>query len=247
MVLQKVVIVGATSAIAYEAAKCMAARGAELFLVGRNPAKLETVAADLQVRGAQRVETFVLDVNDVARHQEMFDAAVAAFGWLDGLLIAHGTLGDQRKCELSVEETLREFQTNALSVIALLTLVANYFEQRGRGCIAVLSSVAGDRGRPSNYVYGATKGAVSIFLQGLRARLAKHGVAVVTIKPGLVDTPMTAHLRKGLLFSSARRVGRGVYRAMQQGRPVAYLPGYWRLVMLIIRLIPERVFQRLSL
>jgi decaprenylphospho-beta-D-erythro-pentofuranosid-2-ulose 2-reductase len=245
--LEKIVIVGATSAIAYEAAKHFAAQGAELFLVARTAEKLETVAADLKVRGARRSETFLLDVTDYARQREMFDAALAALGRIDGLLIAHGTLSDQRKCELSVEETLKEFQTNALSVIALLTLAANYFEQRGSGCLAVLSSVAGDRGRPSNYVYGAAKGAVSIFLQGLRARLAKRGVAVVTIKPGMVDTPMTAHLKKGLLFSAASKVGLGVYKAMQRRRSVVYLPGYWRLIMWIIRAIPEGIFQRLSL
>jgi decaprenylphospho-beta-D-erythro-pentofuranosid-2-ulose 2-reductase len=245
--LQKILIVGATSAIAYEAAKLFAAEGAELFLTGRSQEKLEAVAADLRVRGARHVECFLLDVNDHELQAEVFDSALASAGWLDALLIAHGTLGDQYKAEMSVEEAVSQFQTNAVSVIALLTMAAIYFEQRGRGCIAVLSSVAGDRGRASNYVYGAAKGAVSIFLQGLRARLAKEGVAVVTIKPGMVDTPMTAHMKKGLLFSSASRVGRGVYRAMHQGRAVVYLPGYWRLIMLIIRAIPEKIFQRLPL
>src|SRR5579884_3861880 len=130
----KVVIVGATSAIAYEAAKAFAAAGDELLLVGRSEEKLDAVAGDLKVRGARRVETFLLDLNDFERHEELLNAATILFGEIDMLLVAHGTLGDQRKCELSVAETLRELNTNALSVIALLTLAANYFEQRGRGC-----------------------------------------------------------------------------------------------------------------
>src|SRR5436305_5014670 len=245
--MTKVLIVGATSAIAYETAKCFAQDGAELFLVGRNAEKLTTIADDLKVRGAKRVETFLLDLNDLDRHQELLDAVISTFGVLDMLLIAHGTLGNQQRCEQSVTETLKEFTSNCTSVISLLTISANYFEQQKRGCIAVISSVAGDRGRPSNYVYGTTKAAVSTFLQGLRSRLYKSGVSVVTIKPGLVDSPMTASLRKGPLFSSPQRVGRGVYQAMKKGKAVVYLPGYWRVIMFIVRNVPEGVFKRLSL
>jgi decaprenylphospho-beta-D-erythro-pentofuranosid-2-ulose 2-reductase len=245
--MTKVLIVGATSAIAYETAKCFAQDGAELFLVGRDAEKLTTIANDLKVRGAKRVETFLLDLNHLDRHQEMLDAAISAFGVLDMLLIAHGTLGNQQRCEQSVAETLKEFTSNCTSVISLLTISANYFEQQKRGCIAVISSVAGDRGRPSNYVYGTTKAAVSTFLQGLRSRLYKSGISVVTIKPGLVDSPMTAALKKGPMFSSPQRVGRGVYQAMKKGKAVVYLPGYWRGIMFVVRSIPEGVFKRLSL
>jgi short-subunit dehydrogenase len=132
-------------------------------------------------------------------------------------------------------------------VISLLTLLANYFEHQKRGCIAVISSVAGDRGRQSNYVYGAAKGAVTIFLQGLRNRLASKGVAVVTIKPGMVDTPMTAHMRKSRLFASAETVGQGIYQAMVKRRDVVYMPGYWRYIMWIIKSIPESRFKNLRI
>jgi short-subunit dehydrogenase len=243
----KVLVVGATSAIAYEAAKCFAQDGAKLFLVGRNAEKLTAIANDLKVRGARGVETFLLDLNDLDRHQETLDAAISTFGVLDMLLIAHGTLGNQQLCERSVTETLKEFTSNCTSVISLLTISANYFEQQKRGCIAVISSVAGDRGRPSNYVYGTTKAAVSTFLQGLRSRLYKSGVSVVTVKPGLVDSPMTVALKKGPLFSSPQRVGRGVYQAMKRGKAVVYLPGYWRGIMFVVRSIPEGLFKRLSL
>ena len=243
----KIMIIGATSAIAHETAKRFAKDGAECFLVARNADKLQAIADDLKVRGAQRVETFQLDVNELEQHQAMFDQALEQLGSLDMLLIAHGTLGDQRKCELSVEETMKELTTNFTSVVSLLTLSANYFEQQQRGCIAVISSVAGDRGRKSNYVYGTAKGAVNIFLQGLRNRLAKCGVTVLTVKPGFVDTPMTAHLRKGLLFAQPAAVGRGVYEAMKQGKDVVYLPWFWGGIMVVIKSIPERVFKRLSL
>ena len=243
----RVMIIGATSAIAHETAKWYAQEGAELFLVARSAAKLDDIGNDLKVRGAKRIETFVLDVNDLERHEEMLDTAIAALNGIDAVLIAHGTLGDQQKCQQSVSETLKEFQTNCLSVISLLTLLANYFEQQRRGCIAVISSVAGDRGRQSNYVYGSSKAAVSAFLQGLRGRLARSGVAVVTIKPGFVDTPMTAHVKKGLLFASAHTVGEGTYKAMKARKEVVYLPGFWRYIMFIVKSIPEPIFKKLSI
>src|SRR5689334_10786410 len=243
----KIVIIGASSAIAHEAAKLFARDGAELFLAGRSETKLTTIAEDLRVRGAGRVETSLLDLSDLERHQELFEQALTTLGSIDMLLIAHGTLGDQRKCELSVTETLKELNNNATSVISLLTIAANYFEQQRRGCIAVISSVAGDRGRKSNYVYGTAKAAVSTFLQGLRNRLSSAGVAVVTIKPGYVATPMTAHMKKGLLTASPQVVGLGIYDAMKKGKDIVYLPWFWRPIMLIIKSIPEKTFKRLSL
>ncbi len=243
----KILIVGATSAIAHETAKFFARDGAELFLVGRSFEKLTAVRDDLKVRGAKRTEMLVLDLTDLDRHQELVDTAIGTLGGLDAVLIAHGTLGDQYKCQQSVAETLKEFTTNCTSVISLLTILANYFEQQKHGCVAVLSSVAGDRGRKSNYVYGAAKGALSIFLQGLRNRLSQAGVSVVTVKPGFVDTPMTASVKKGLLFASPRKVGQGIYKAMKKGKEVVYLPWFWRPIMLVVRSIPEPVFKRLSL
>jgi short-subunit dehydrogenase len=243
----KIAIIGATSAIAHEAARCFASDGAELFLVARSEEKLKAVSDDLVVHGAKQVETFLLDLSDLSRHQELFDKAVITLNGLDMLLIAHGTLGNQRKSEMSVEETLKELTTNFTSVVSLLTIAGNYFEQQKRGCIAVISSVAGDRGRQSNYVYGTAKGGVSVFLQGLRNRLAKSGVKVVTIKPGFVDTPMTAAVKKGPLFAKPAVVGRGVYEAMKQGKDVVYLPFFWRPIMLIVKSIPESIFKRLSM
>ena len=244
---RNVLIIGATSAIAHETAKHFALEGANLFLVARNEERVAALANDLKARGAGRVETYIQDVSDLSRHQELLDAAINTLDSVDMLLIAHGTLGDQRKCELSVEETMKELNNNALSVISLLTLAANYFEQRKQGCIAVISSVAGDRGRSSNYVYGTAKAALNAFLSGLRNRLSKAGVAVLTIKPGTVDTPMTAHMKKGLLFAKPGPVGKSIYQAMVKGKDVLYVPGYWSVIMFVIRSIPESVFKRLNL
>jgi short-subunit dehydrogenase len=162
-------------------------------------------------------------------------------------LIAHGTLPDQKACEASVELLQQEIDNNGLSVVALCTRLANLMEPRGQGTIAVISSVAGDRGRQSNYVYGAAKGMVTRFLQGLRNRLARKGVQVLTIKPGFVDTPMTAAFPKGLLWAKPESVAQGIVAAVDRKKDVVYLPGFWCLIMMIIRHIPEFIFKKLSL
>lgn len=245
--MNRLLIVGATSAIAEAAARVFAARGDAIYLVGRNARQLESIAADLMVRGAARVGQGVMDANDQPSHAAMLRDANEFLGGLDRVLIAHGTLSDQAACQHSVEDTLREMNTNALSVIALLTPIANQLETQGHGGIAVISSVAGDRGRQSNYVYGAAKAMVTAFLSGLRQRLRKAGVSVTTIKPGFVDTPMTRDFPKGPLWATPERAARDIVRAMDRGRAVAYVPGFWFWIMLVIRHIPERVFVRLKL
>jgi short-subunit dehydrogenase len=242
-----VLIVGGTSAIAVETAKVFARDGAHLFLTGRNTAKLEAVAEDLRVRGAAMVTTARLDVADIASHRPVIESAIAALGGLDVVLVAHGTLPNQTRCQERVEDTLEALHVNLTATIALLTLLANQLESRRSGCLAVITSVAGDRGRQTNYIYGTAKGAVGIFLQGLRARLFRSNVAVVTIKPGFVDTPMTAAVRKNLLFADAARVGRGIHRAITRRKDIVYLPWFWRPIMGLIREIPERVYKRLHL
>mgnify|MGYP000936509635 FL=1 len=244
---KRILIIGATSAIAEAAARQWAARGDALFLVGRKRQKLDDIAADLKVRGAANAGVFEMDATDAAMHPSMLEAAVTALGGLDVALIAHGTLPDQKACEASVAMMLAEIDNNGLSVVALCTLLGNHFEAQGSGSIAVISSVAGDRGRQSNYVYGAAKGMVTRYLQGLRNRLAKKGVQVLTIKPGFVDTPMTAEFKKGALWAQPADVARGILAAIDKGRDEVYLPGFWRLIMLVIRHIPEFVFKKLSL
>jgi decaprenylphospho-beta-D-erythro-pentofuranosid-2-ulose 2-reductase len=241
----RVLIVGATSALATEVARRYAERGATLVITGRNPARLAAVGDDLRVRGAAEVVTQVLDLFDRAAHA---DAVKRAFeGDLDVALIAHGDLPDQRRCETDPREAARTLELNLVATVELLTLLAAEFEARRSGTIAVISSVAGDRGRQSNYVYGAAKAGVSVFLQGLRQRLHPAGVRVVTLKPGFVDTPMTAHLPRNPLASSARLAGGAIYRAIEARRDVAYIPWFWRPVMALIRAMPEALFKRLRL
>ncbi|MBA3532278.1 MAG: SDR family oxidoreductase [Ardenticatenales bacterium] len=245
--MKRVLIVGATSAMAHEAAKHFASDGDKLFLVGRSADKLQSIVDDLKVRGAAQVESALLDLTEMDRHAELLENAQRTLGGLDILLIAYGITPVHEEVERSVEKMLDTFTTNALSVIALLTVAAPLFEQQKQGTIAVISSVAGDRGRQSNYVYGAAKAALSTYLEGMRSRLYKSGVTVVTIKPGLVDTPMTAHLKKGPLFASAARAGEDIYKAIIKGKDTAYVPFFWMPIMTVIKLIPEAIFKRLNL
>ena len=245
--MKKIAILGATSAMAHETAKLMAGDGACLFLVARHQERLEAVAQDLRVRGAASVDTAVLDLNDVTEHQTLLKMILNTLGGIDILLIAYGTLGDQKACEGDYAKTLEELTTNFLSVVSFLTPLANYFESSGHGQIAVISSVAGDRGRQSNYVYGTAKGALNIFLQGLRNRLAPCGVTVTTIKPGFVDTPMTASLKKNFLFAKPEIVARAIYRGLQKEKDIIYVPGFWRWILLVIKLVPEKIFKHLKM
>ncbi len=246
--MKKVLIVGATSAIANACARLWAAQGAELFLVGRNTEQLQLIADDLRVRGAARVETHGLDLNHFDAHEGMLQACFALFGTLDVALVAHGTLPDQQACERDVALALQEFSSNGLSVIALLTRLANRFEVQGHGSLAVISSVAGDRGRPSNYLYGSAKAAVSAFCEGLRARLFKAGVHLLTIKPGFVRTPMTQGLKlPGLLLAEPEAVATDILRSIERRASVRYTPWFWWPIMQVIKSIPVLLFKRLSL
>lgn len=246
--MKNILIVGGSSAIAVACARRWVADGARVFLAGRQAVRLEAVAQDLRVRGAQSVEICVLDVNDHGQHAAMLEACRHALGAIDIALIAHGTLSDQAQCERDPEAALREFSTNATSTIMLLTRLATLFDAQKNGTIAVISSVAGDRGRPSNYVYGAAKAAVSTFCEGLRARLFKSGVRVLTIKPGFVDTPMTAgHALPGPLVATPERVAGDIVRAVARGKDSLYTPWFWSGIMLVIRTLPGFVFKRVSL
>lgn len=245
--MRNIVIVGASSAIAEASARIWAEQGNRLVLVGRNSENLAVMAADLKIRGAKLVEVYCTDLNDFSLHEAILQFAINSLGSIDLILIAHGTLPDQQLTQRSVELTMKELSTNALSTISLLTLVANIFESQKSGTIAVITSVAGDRGRQSNYIYGSAKAMVTTFLSGLRQRLAPQGIAVITIKPGFVDTPMTKEFKKGLLWAQPQQVAKSIVRACEKGSSVIYTPSFWALIMLIIKIIPERVFQKLKI
>ena len=248
--MKRIVIFGATSAIAQACARIWTARGYRIFLVGRNPAKLTAVLQDLDVRagGPGRIHAEAADLDVLAAHEALIARAEAAMGGIDVAVTPRAPRTDPSPSPNDAASALRGIQTNPLSVISLATLLARGFEARGAGELAVISSVAGDRGRQSNYVYGAAKGMVSLFLQGLRNRLFASGVHVLTIKPGFVDTPMTAHIKKGgPLWASPEQVAKGIVWAIDRRRDVAYLPGFWRPIMAVIRAVPESVFKRLHL
>jgi len=245
--MKRILIIGATSAIAEHCARIWAARGDALHLVARNEQHVQVIASDLKVRGASEVTTYCTDLNGTDKHEELLDSADDALKGIDIVLIAHGTLSNQKSCELSVKETLAEIQTNALSTIGLLTLIANRFEAKKSGSICVISSVAGDRGRASNYVYGSAKAMVTTFTSGLRQRLHKSNVSVVTVKPGFVDTPMTSEFKKGFLWAKPYAVSASIVKAIDKNKSELYAPAFWLVLIAVVKFIPEQIFRSISL
>ncbi len=244
---KNVLIIGATSAIAEATARLWAAEGAQFHLIARNSAKLALVSQDLETRGA-RVSAAELDVNQFDRHAPAIEAAFDALKHVDVVLIAHGDLPDQKLCERSEQAALAAVHTNAASVVSLMTLIANRMQQQGSGVIAVLGSVAGDRGRKSNYVYGSCKALVATFMEGLAGRLQAFGVRVLTIKPGFVDTPMTAQFKKGLLWAQPESIAAIIHARAASARSGSYYaPRFWWLIMAVIRCIPARILYRLNI
>ncbi len=245
--MKKIIILGATSGIALEVQRQLAHQGRELLLIARSPQRLAEIQADLSARGAQQVVTYSADLASVEQHAAIFEFARHTFADFDTVLLAYGSMHDQKDSEASVDALLGELNVNFVSATALLTLFAADFEQRRTGCLAAITSVAGDRGRRSNYVYGSAKGALSLFLQGLRSRLHPAGVSVITIKPGPVQTPMTDHLPNAARLAEPEQVAREIVRALERRSPdVLYAPRVWRYVMTAVRHIPETVFKRLS-
>lgn len=245
--MSNILILGATSAIAKHTTRLFAADEHSLYLVARNENKLSSMKQDMLVRGAKDVHYESLDLADDKHHADLLKRATETMGSIDTVLIAYGTLGIQKHSEENFANTLKELQINCLSVISLLTLLANQLELQKSGTIAVISSPSGDRGRQSNYIYGTAKGALTIFLQGLRNRLSKSKVHVLTIKPGFVDTPMTKDFKKGFLWVSPKVISKGIYTTIKKKREVTYLPFFWRYIMIIIKSIPEKIFKHLSL
>jgi decaprenylphospho-beta-D-erythro-pentofuranosid-2-ulose 2-reductase len=246
-VASRVAIFGATSAIAQAVARRLAERGDAFILIARDGQRLDAVAADLEVRGASGVHSLVADLTDASRHAELVAQCWAAHGGIDVALIAHGYLGSQRMAESSPAELAAILDANFVSAASLAMRLAESFAQQRSGTLAAIASVAGDRGRQSNYAYGAAKGGLAIFLDGLRHRLAPQGVKVVTIKPGFVDTPMTRDFPKGPLWATPEAVAGGIVRAIDRGASVAYVPGFWRAIMLVIRSLPEWILFRTRL
>lgn len=245
--MKKILIIGANSAIAEHYARLEAAHGSKLALTGRSGSKLAALCQDLTVRGSVGVHPIVMDANSFDDHSRMFEVAHMFLGNVDVILIAHGVLPDQDACLAESHLLQTVFETNATSTILLMSLGAAMLRKQGHGTIAVISSVAGDRGRGSNFVYGSAKSAVSSFASGLGQLLAREGINVVTIKPGFVETPMTEAFRKGPLWSKPDYVAKKIQRAIDIQRNVAYVPWFWWPIMRVITHIPESIFRRIRL
>ena len=245
--MSKILIAGATSAIAKAAARLWAGKGHSLYLLARNQQQLDKLGNDLKLRGATAIHTALFDCADTDAHKNIINTARDSMNGIDIALVAVGTLGNQEKCNEDFNATLAQLQTDAIGVMSILTHLANIMQAQQHGTMAVISSVAGDRGRQSNYCYGTAKGAVSIFSQGLRHRLARHGVHVLTVKPGFVDTPMTEAFSKGPLWAQPETIAHYIDNGINKKKNVVYAPWFWRYIMLVIRLIPESIFKKTSL
>jgi decaprenylphospho-beta-D-erythro-pentofuranosid-2-ulose 2-reductase len=244
---QKIVILGAASAIAEAAARIWASRGARLVLVGRDGERLAAIAADLVTRGAAQAVPLTLDCAR-ADARARIDEMVETLGGLDVLLLAYGALGDQAELERDPLAAAELIATNFTSAVGWCLAATAVLERQRKGALVVIGSVAGDRGRKSNFIYGATKGGLARLVEGIAHKLAPTGARAVIVKPGFVDTPMTAHIaRKGLLWAKPAQVAAVVVAAADKGGPVVYAPWFWRPIMLIIRHLPTAVFDKLNI
>lgn len=243
-----VVVLGATSAIARSIAEHLGQRGFELILAGRDRDEIETLARDLGLRCGVKVTARPFDALAFETHRDFFDGCrVASEDTLFGVVLCFGYLGDQARALEDFREARQILDTNFLAAVSALNVSAKLLEEKGEGFLCALSSVAGDRGRRSNYFYGAAKAGLTAYLQGLRNRLSASGVRVITIKPGFVDTQMTFGRPGMFLVASPEAAARRIVAAIEGGRDVSYVPGFWRPVMLAIRAIPEKVFKRMKL
>jgi decaprenylphospho-beta-D-erythro-pentofuranosid-2-ulose 2-reductase len=244
----KIIVLGALSEIAEAACRELVSRDASFLLVGRNAVNLTAVADHLRVLGAASVQSEAADLAALDP-----EAALARWdqmlGGVDAIILAYGQLGDQQHLAQNMDATRALIDVNYGSAAGWCLSAANLFENRDHGALVVIGSVAGDRGRQSNFIYGSTKAALAALMAGLAHRLAPTGARAVLIKPGQVATAMTAHMeRKGLLWSTPAVVGKAVARAVRQPtRAVVYTPSYWRWIMLVIKSVPNLIFHRTKL
>lgn len=241
-------IAGATSAIAQAWARVKAQQGAGFYLVGRDMEKLQAVKNDLLARGAREVQLHTADLAVPQDYDQLVAQLYAHWPQVDIALFAQGSMPEQRSLEKNVADVRAMFELNAMSYLQPATLIGERMAAAGHGSVLLISSPAGDRGRQSNYFYGASKAAVTVFAGGLRNHLAKNGVQVMTIKPGFVDTPMTAAMDKsGPLWATTQQIAACIEKGLAKKKDVIYAPWFWQYIMLVIRHIPEFIFKKLSL
>lgn len=244
--MKRILILGATSPIARALALLFAYDGARLYLAARDPNEARRVADDVGVRAGVAAVSGTFDAEDFASHDEFIRHAATELGGLDGVVVCFGTLGDEEAAQTDPSAAIATINQNFTGAVSLLTLTARHLEQQRSGFIIVFGSVAGERGRARNYVYGSVKGALAIFAQGLRGRLARSDVHVMTVKLGTVDTRMTWGREGATLTIPPARAADLIYAAYRKRREVVYVPWFWRFIMAAIRLIPERQFKRVT-
>lgn len=245
---QNILIIGASSAIAEDLAREFIKRESKqcrFALIARSSTKLEKVRADLIVRGAEITYTKAIDFNKFEEHETILTEAYKSLGTFDLVVLAHGSLTDQAKSNDSAAYTIEELNTNLVSFASFLTIIPQLMSKQKSGTIAIFSSVAGDRSRSALYTYGAAKSALDALSQGLRQRLFKQGIHVLNIKPGPIDTPMTASMARNLPFASTSVVAKDVYDAIKQGKDEIYTPWFWRYIMLLVKLVPNFLYKRI--
>jgi NAD(P)-dependent dehydrogenase (short-subunit alcohol dehydrogenase family) len=247
----RILILGATSAMAEATARLYAAEGASIALAGRDPARLATIAADLSARGARSTPILARDLAEMDGIEAAFDGVIADLGGIDHVLLFYGVLGDQAQAESDLAAARKILDVDFTSAALWSLAAAKRLEAQGGGALVVVGSVAGDRGRQSNYVYGAAKAGLGVLVQGIAHRFAlkrRKGLHAVLVKPGFVDTPMTDGLKKGgALWATPEQVGAIIRKAAAGGGPIVYAPWFWRFILLIIRLVPAPIFHKTRL
>ncbi|MBX9878346.1 MAG: SDR family oxidoreductase [Candidatus Obscuribacterales bacterium] len=246
---KSILVLGATSSIARALAEELAKQGAHVHVAGRTPTEIERIANDLSVRYQQQSTAHSFQASDFKSHETLLIQVESKNGkhGLDGLVVAFGELGDQIEAQSEFEQAKSIIDSNFTGAVSILTHAANHFEKQGHGFIIGIASVAGDRGRQSNYIYGSAKGAFALFLQGLRNRLCKSGVQVLTVKPGFVDTKMTYGRQGMFLVASPEAVAQDIVKALKANKQVVYTPWFWQWIMLIIKTIPEPIFMKMKM
>lgn len=243
--MKNVLILGATSDLAQAMARKYATEGWSLTLAARNMDLLEPIAGDLRVRSKAEIDAIEFDATEFSSHRGFYESLATK---PDAVICVFGYMGDQLEARTNFDEMRKTIDVNYTGAVSILSVVAEEFEKRGHGAIAGISSVAGDRGRQSNYVYGSAKAGFSTYLSGLRNRLAKSGVHVMTVKPGFCRTKMTESLElPGALTAEPEQVAEAVFRGLEKRRNTVYVLWMWRWVMMIIRHIPECIFKKMEM
>ncbi|MEI6892681.1 MAG: SDR family oxidoreductase [Pontiella sp.] len=243
--MKNILILGATSDMAQAIAKKYAAEGWSLSLAARKVEMLKPIASDLQVRSSAEIQILEFDATDFSNHRNFYDALIPK---PDVVIAAFGYMSDQDEVRSNLEEIRRTIEVNFTGMASILSVVADDFEQRGSGTLVAISSVAGDRGRQSNYIYGSAKAGLSAFLGGLRNRLANKGVHVMTVKPGFARTKMTENMElPTALTASPEQIAEAVFQGVEKKRNVVYTLWMWRFIMLIIMNIPEFIFKKMKM